>query len=56
MLASDKLRTLQGGFLTQSAGRLTDQLGREATIIAVDVPASNGIVHAIDAVVLPFAP
>ncbi len=56
VLASDQLRTLQGGFLKQSAGRLTDNLGRQATIIAVDVPASNGIIHAIDAVVLPFAP
>jgi uncharacterized surface protein with fasciclin (FAS1) repeats len=56
VLASDRLRTLQGGFLKQSAGRLTDNLGREATIIVTDVPASNGIIHAIDAVVLPFAP
>ena len=56
VLASDRLRTLQGGFLTQSAGRLTDNLDREATIIVTDVPASNGIIHAIDAVVLPFAP
>jgi len=56
VLASDQLRTLQGGFLQQSAGRLTDNLGREATIIVTDVPASNGIIHAIDAVVLPYAP
>ena len=56
VLASDRLRTLQGGFLRQSAGRLIDNLDREATIIVTDVPASNGIIHAIDAVVLPFAP
>jgi uncharacterized surface protein with fasciclin (FAS1) repeats len=34
---------------------LTDVLGRPANIIVTDVPASNGIIHAIDAVVLPFA-
>jgi uncharacterized surface protein with fasciclin (FAS1) repeats len=56
VLASDRLRTLQGTFLMQSAGTLTDNLGRAANIIVVDVPASNGIIHAIDAVVLPFAP
>ncbi|MCM2312386.1 MAG: fasciclin domain-containing protein [Steroidobacteraceae bacterium] len=56
VLASTQLRTLQGSFLKQSAGRLTDNLGREATIIVTDVPAANGIIHAIDAVVLPFAP
>lgn len=56
VLASTQLRTLQGTFLEQSAGRLTDNLGREASIIVTDVPASNGIIHAIDAVVLPFAP
>lgn len=56
VLASTQLRTLQGTFLQQSAGRLTDNLDREASIIVTDVPASNGIIHAIDAVVLPFAP
>ena len=53
VLASSRLRTLQGGVLKQAAGRLTDARGREATIIVVDVPASNGIIHAIDRVVLP---
>ena len=60
VLASDQLRTLQGGFLQQASGILTDNLGRTATIGAgvgaVDVRASNGIIHAIDAVVLPYAP
>lgn len=56
VLASTQLRTLQGGFLQQASGQLTDNLGRPANIIVVDVPASNGIIHAIDAVVLPFAP
>jgi len=60
VLASDQLRTLQRGFLQQASGVLTDNLGRTANIGAgvgaVDVSASNGIIHAIDAVVLPFAP
>jgi uncharacterized surface protein with fasciclin (FAS1) repeats len=56
VLASDRIRTLQGAFLFQSGGVLTDNLGREANIIVTDVPAANGIIHAIDAVVLPFAP
>lgn len=56
VLASTRLRTLQGSFLQQASGTLTDNLGRTANIIVTDVPASNGLIHAIDAVVLPFAP
>ena len=56
VLASTRLRTLQGAFLKQASGTLTDVLERQANIIVVDVPASNGVIHAIDAVVLPFAP
>ena len=56
ILDSKRIRTLQRGFLRQDGGVLTDNLGREATIIVTDVKAANGIIHAIDAVVLPFAP
>jgi uncharacterized surface protein with fasciclin (FAS1) repeats len=56
VLASSKIRTLQRGFLAQSGGVLTDNLGREANIIVTDVDASNGVIHAIDTVVLPYAP
>ncbi len=56
ILGSRRIRTLQGGFLSQNGGSLTDNLGREAEIILTDVGAANGIIHAIDAVVLPFAP
>jgi uncharacterized surface protein with fasciclin (FAS1) repeats len=56
ILASTRLRTLQGGILRQAGGVLTDNLGRQAAIIVTDVPASNGIIHAIDTVVLPYAP
>ena len=56
VLGSSRIRTLQGGFLLQSGGSLTDNLGRTSNIIITDVEAANGIIHAIDAVVLPFAP
>jgi len=56
VIDSSRIRTLQGGFLKQAGGVLTDKLGREANIIVTDVPADNGIIHVIDAVVLPFAP
>ena len=56
VLDSSRIRTLQRGFLMQEGGVLTDKLGRTANIIVTDVPATNGIIHAIDAVVLPFAP
>ena len=60
VLSSTQLRTLQRGFLQQASGVLKDNLGRTANIGAgvgaVDVSASNGIIHAIDAVVLPYAP
>ena len=55
VLTSSQIRTLQGGFLMQNGGTLTDTQGRVATIIVTNVEASNGIIHAIDKVVLPFA-
>ena len=56
VLASDRIRTLYGGFLFQDGEVLTDNLDRDANIIVMDVEAANGIIHAIDAVVLPYAP
>jgi uncharacterized surface protein with fasciclin (FAS1) repeats len=60
VIASERIRTLYGsgqaGLLDQYNGVLTDNLGRNANIIVTDVEAANGIIHAIDAVVLPFAP
>ena len=56
VLASSRIRMLKGGFLMQAGGVLTDNLGREANIIVTDVPAANGIIHAIDEVVLPYLP
>ena len=56
ILASKRIRTLERGFLFQAGGALTDNLGGVANIIVTDVEAANGVIHAIDAVVLPYAP
>lgn len=51
------LTTVQGGKLIGSIdGKsviLTDEKGNKATITAVDIVSSNGIIHVIDCVVLP---
>lgn len=56
VVGSNRIRTLYRGFLFQDGGVLTDNLGGDANIIVTDVEAANGIIHAIDAVVLPYAP
>jgi uncharacterized surface protein with fasciclin (FAS1) repeats len=56
ILSSERIRTLYGDFLMQDGGVLTDNLDGDANIIVPDVEAANGIIHAIDAVVLPYAP
>lgn len=59
VLAKNQINTrIRGwdGFLMQSEGVLTDNLGRKANIIDTDVEAANGIIHVIDAVVLPYLP
>jgi uncharacterized surface protein with fasciclin (FAS1) repeats len=56
VLGSKRINTLQGKFLYQDGGVLTDQVGREVGIVATDIPASNGIIHVIDDVVLPYLP
>lgn len=51
------IKTVQGNDLTASIENgkvvLTDVKGGKATVIITDVDASNGIVHAIDTVVMP---
>jgi len=58
VVPAQRIRMLGGGFLYKEPGSATlvDNLGRSANIIVTDVPAANGIIHAIDAVVLPVAP
>ena len=51
--SSKKIRTLLKEFVQQDNGVLTSNNGAPATIIVPDVPAANGIIHVIDAVLLP---
>ena len=53
VLSKNVFRTLETGILRQSNGVLTDERGRTANIITVDIEAGNGIIHVIDRVVLP---
>jgi uncharacterized surface protein with fasciclin (FAS1) repeats len=51
------IKTVQGGTLTASLKEknviLTDGAGNTSTVVIADVKASNGIIHAIDSVVMP---
>ncbi|MGC1515207.1 MAG: fasciclin domain-containing protein, partial [Maribacter sp.] len=51
------VKTVQGGtiILTLSGDKvmLQDEKGNMATVAIADVAASNGVIHAIDAVVMP---
>ena len=56
VVTSDQIRSLQGNFFfPNNSTTITDAVGRTADIIVTDVPASNGLIHVIDAVILPFA-
>jgi uncharacterized surface protein with fasciclin (FAS1) repeats len=52
-----QVKTVQGEMLTASLNEgkviLTDVKGNVSTVVITDVKASNGIVHAIDTVVMP---
>lgn len=55
---SARLTTVEGGVLTARAGAdgsvtLTDEKGGMATVVQADVAATNGVIHAIDTVVMP---
>ena len=57
VVSADRIRSLQGTFFFPSDdATLTDAVGRTANIIVTDVMAANGVIHAIDAVILPYAP
>ncbi|WP_321327322.1 fasciclin domain-containing protein [uncultured Parasphingorhabdus sp.] len=51
------LTTVQGGFLKATLDGdsviLEDETGGKSTVILTDVEASNGVIHAIDTVVMP---
>lgn len=52
-----ELTTVEGGVLTLSESNgqwvITDENGATSTIAMADVAASNGVIHAIDTVVMP---
>lgn len=54
---SATLTTVEGGTLTAKADggtvRLTDAAGNVSTVTATDVPATNGVIHVIDTVLMP---
>lgn len=55
---SATLNTVEGGRLTVASRgrgrlRLTDEAGAHIDVVAADVPASNGIIHAINGVLTP---
>jgi uncharacterized surface protein with fasciclin (FAS1) repeats len=54
-----KLRTVTGGVLTVGkqgdAVTITDGAGNTATVNQADIEATNGIIHSIDAVLMPAA-
>jgi transforming growth factor-beta-induced protein len=52
VLSADRIRTLQRGFLNPSSIGGTAYVNG-ATILAADIDASNGVIHVIDAVLLP---
>ena len=48
------ITTVEGGTFTVSPTlMITDQRGRQSSIVAADVLASNGVIHVIDKVILP---
>ncbi|MGB8385472.1 MAG: fasciclin domain-containing protein [Dermatophilaceae bacterium] len=58
-LNGQKVKTVQGGELTVevTGGKvaLVDATGQRVNIVTTDLAASNGVIHVIDAVLLPTA-
>jgi uncharacterized surface protein with fasciclin (FAS1) repeats len=51
--AAQSIAMLKGGSVQQANNVLTDNTGKQAKITGQDIAASNGVVHVIDAVLLP---
>lgn len=55
-VAAGNVKTLQGSNFTFGADtKITDARGRQASLVVTDVQATNGVIHAIDKVILPAA-
>jgi uncharacterized surface protein with fasciclin (FAS1) repeats len=53
VLGSSQIRMMVSGFVYQDGGRLVDNRGRDVGFVVTDIPASNGVIHVIDRVLLP---
>ena len=53
VLGSSQIRMMVSGFVYQDGGTLVDNNGREVGFVVTDIPASNGVIHVIDRVLLP---
>ena len=57
VVSADRMRTLlkgKKGFFRVDGTVLTDNVGGTSNIVVTDVEADNGVIHAIDNVLLPF--
>lgn len=54
-LVDGPVTMLAGGDVTVDGTTLTDAVGRTMNIVRTDIPATNGVVHFIDNVLLPAA-
>jgi uncharacterized surface protein with fasciclin (FAS1) repeats len=54
VLAAGEIKTAQGAVLTQQEGTLTDLAGGTVKIIGMDAEASNGVIHVVDGVAVPY--
>jgi uncharacterized surface protein with fasciclin (FAS1) repeats len=52
-LKAGEVMTLQGGTLTSTPSSSTNVRVNAARVVKADLVASNGVIHAIDAVILP---
>lgn len=52
----DQIEMLNGQLVKQADGKLIDTAGRTANLTVTDVQASNGVIHIIDATLLPAGP
>lgn len=57
VLEANKVPMLKGGFVYPTFnGVITDNLGRSARVVETDLPASNGMLHVVNRVLLPYRP